>query len=356
MNKILFYTMSLSSGGAERVIANLANEFVKNNEVGISTLINKNIDYKLDKKIRIIESSNHKSTNLKSRLKNIKRLYKNTLEYKPDVIIAFCPTMCFISGFLRIFSRKFRKIKLIMSERNDPNNKYPSFFSKKLADFFYKRADIVVFQNKDARSFFSKKVQKKGVIIPNPINEKFLNCNINVKKENSIVNVGRLETQKNQELLIRACSELFKKYPNWKLKIYGEGSLKTELTGLIKDLNMENNIFLMGRCNELEKELPKNKIFVLSSNYEGMPNALMEAMVCGLTCISTDCPCGGPNEIIKNGQNGLLIPINNLELLSNTIELLIKNEKLQSKLCKNAITIGQNYRVDLIVKKWINIL
>ena len=131
MKKILFYTMTMRSGGAERVIANLANEFIEKNNVSIITLINSTIDYELDKRINIISSSNNKKSSLINRLKSSVALFKETQKYNPDIIIAFCPTMCFLSCVFKIISKKFRNVKLIISERNDPNNEYKNIFTKK---------------------------------------------------------------------------------------------------------------------------------------------------------------------------------------------------------------------------------
>lgn len=352
MKRIMFYSMTMNSGGAERVIANLANELINDNEVAIATLIKSESYYELNKDIVIFQSSESSKETIIQRIKNSFRLLNNTKKYEPDIIISFCPTMCFISCFFKIFVKKFRNIKLIISERNDPKNEYKNIISRFLANYLYSKSDVIVFQTKGAKSFFSKKVQNKGVIIPNPINNKFLASNIHQKKDNIIINVGRLESQKNHELLIKACKNVFKKNNDWILRIYGEGSLKKHLKFLINDLNMNDKIYLMGRCNNLDKELKKGKIFVLCSNYEGMPNALMEAMACGLACVSTDCPCGGPSELIENNKNGLLVPVNNTKELEKAINKIIVDNELQKKLSNNSKRIIELYNFDVIMKDW----
>ena len=356
MSKLLFYSMTMNSGGAERVVANLANEFILENEVAIATLTNSNVDYCLNNRIALLHSSKKNNSSLLSRFINIFTLLKNTKKYEPDIVIAFCPTMCFIACFFKIFIKKLKKAKLIISERNNPESEYNNSFLKHIANYLYSKADVVVFQNNGAKSFFCKKVQDIAVVIPNPISDKFISVKKDIKKDNSIVNVGRLEPQKNQELLIRTCSKIFKYHTGWKLKIYGEGSLKDKLLKLIKDLKMERNIFIMGKCLELEKELPKNKIFVLSSDYEGMPNALMEAMACGLACISTDCPCGGPKDLIVNDENGLLVSVGSEEELEKKINELIINKKKFEKICLNSKNIISKYSNENIISKWKNVL
>ncbi len=350
MKKIMFYSMTLNSGGAERVITNLANELSYNNNIAIATLFNTKIDYVLNKNITLFSPPYNSVRFLVNRIKNIKYLINNTIKFNPDTIIAFCPTMCFIACFFKMFSKKFKNIKLIISERNNPSSEYSNIFLKCLANFLYARADVIVFQTEDAMNFFNKTIINKSVIIPNPINAKFLNVSKNIKKENCIVNVGRLEPQKNQELLIRSFFEVYKSFPEWKLIIYGDGSLKNELEKLIIDLGLQDSVFLFGKCSHLEMELPKYKIFVLSSNYEGMPNSLLEAMACGLTCISTDCPCGGPKSIINNNINGYLFSVNDLDSMTKAIINAINNPLVENR---NAL---KKYDISNIISKWIDLL
>jgi len=355
MKKIVFYTMTMRSGGAERVIANLANRLINDNEVTIITLLNSKIDYELNKRIKIISASSKNSLSIINRVLGSLNLLRNTKKENPDIIIAFCPTMCFIACFFKMFIRKFKNIKLVISERNDPNNEYKTRFSRKLANFLYSKADAIVFQTDEAKSFFCDRIRDKGFIIPNPISDKFLNNSICAKKENCIINVGRLEQQKNHELLIKSCKEVFDKHPDWKLKIYGEGSLKAHLEELVKELKLEKKVLLLGRCNELEKELPRNKIFVLSSNYEGMPNSLLEALACGLVCISTDCPAGGSRELIIKNQNELLVPVNDLSSMTMAIQTVIENyDKFMIE--SNAEYYKSKYNTNEIIKLWKDII
>lgn len=174
------------------------------------------------------------------------------------------------------------------------------------------------------------------------------------ERENVIVSVGRLVEQKNQKVLINAFSKIAKKYPEYKLKIFGEGNLREELQKQIDDLNMKDKIYLCGVCDNIKEQLEKAKIFVLPSNYEGMPNALIEAMASGCSVISTDCPCGGPRELIENNKNGILVPVNNEQELSNKIEYLIKNEEKAKIMGENAKKVQEKLNPDNILKQWEN--
>ena len=200
----------------------------------------------------------------------------------------------------------------------------------------YPLADGFVFQTKEAQEYFDKKIQKKSVIIPNPINEEFICEPYNGEREKKIVTVGRLEEQKNHKMLIKAFSKLPEGLSEYKLIIYGEGSLRPELEKQIKELNLLGRVFLPGQVDDVKNRIYKAGLFVLSSNYEGMPNALMEAMALGVPCASTDCPCGGPRFLIKNEYNGLLYNVNNELELKLAINKIIGDEELSKKISKNA--------------------
>ena len=353
--KMLFMNMTLSAGGAERVITNLANRFVceDNLEIKIATFLPRDVAYELNDKIEVFKPSNDK--------KNIFNLIKNSIEvinfinkYKPNYIISFCPTACFFICFYRLINKNVKNSKLIISERNNPQNEYKTKFLRMIANFLYGLADVIVFQTQGAREFFSENVRKKGVIISNPLNNKFLSSELNhkIKKEKAIVAVGRLHNQKNYFGLINAFKHVSNLHPEYFLNIYGEGELKNSLIDLVNELEISDKVIFRGVSNNLEIEIPKNEIFVLNSFYEGMPNALMEAMALGVPCVATDCPCGGPRELIQNYENGILIPVDDEKELIIKLEELICDEKLRIKLGENASKIVKEYNPDNIYSLW----
>ena len=238
-----------------------------------------------------------------------------------------------------------------MSDRNNPEKEYKSFLNKILMKWLYKRADGFVFQTREQKNFFDVGIQKKSIIIQNPLKSEFLRSE-KYEKQNIIINVGRLVKQKNQELLIKSFKKISDKYSKYTLKIFGDGPLKNKLQSLIEELELENKVFLCGISDNIKEELIKSKIFVLSSDYEGMPNALLEAMASGLACISTDCPCGGPKELIRNGENGILIDVNNQNELENNLEKLIENEELMKKIGESASKITEELNPKIINRKW----
>lgn len=345
---ILFCLGSMDKGGSQRVIANLSNYLVNNNEVSIVTTTSRESQYHLDDKIkRFCLDENEKKLNNISRIYKLKKVIKKV---EPDVIVTFQPEPSFRILLLKIINN----IPIILSVRNDPNVEYKSFKRKILMKMLFPLADGFVFQTRDAASYFSKKIQEKSTIIPNPINEKFIvDTPYLEEREKTIVTVGRLEKQKNQKLLIDAFKNVEKKHKDYKLLIYGEGSLKKELEEYVSLINLTNKIIFKGQVDNIKEEIFKAGVFVLSSDYEGMPNALMEAMSLGLPCISTDCPCGGPKTLIKNKKNGILVEVNNIKQIQDAINKIIEEREFAQLLGRKACEISKDLEPRKINNMWI---
>lgn len=352
--KILFCIGNLLKGGAERVAANLCNYLINENEIMIVTTKGKKSEYKLDKKIKV-ECLESEETNKNFVLKNIDRLkvLKEIMKTEnPDIIISFLPEPSYRILFLKLFNRK---LKVIVSVRNDPKIEYKTIISRIIMKVLYPLADGFVFQTKEAQDYFNKKIQKKSTIIPNPIKEEFICEPYSGKREKIIVTVGRLEEQKNHKMLIDAFSKLPEQFNEYKLIIYGEGNLRKSLEEQVKKLNLTNRVLLPGQVYNIKEKIYKASLFVLSSDYEGMPNALMEAMALGIPCISTDCPCGGPRFLIKNGYNGYLIPTNDIYSLCKTMENVLCKEQIEISKRANKIIVNlKPSKINAIWQDYIN--
>lgn len=361
--KIIFSIVSMEKGGAERVVATLANELCKNNDVSIMTLVHGDFKYPIDSKVNKISLATDKKKKNKFfkavcfPITFIKRLLKMKKVFKienPDIIISFLPETSFLSSFC-----KNKNSKLIISDRNDPKIEYKDFKYKFLMKKLYPCADGYVFQTYDAKKYFEDYIdfsKKEWNIIFNPVNPIFLNQTHSIKKIEKIVSVGRLQEQKNQKLLIDAFSLISKKFPEYSLVIYGEGPLRQELEEKIRLLKLEDKVFLPGAIDNIQDEIKDAKMFVMTSIYEGMPNALIEAMVLGLPVISSDCPCGGPKMLIKNGENGYLFESNNLNDLINKLEMLLNDEKKCQEIGLKATDIVNLVSSEKINTEWENII
>ena len=353
--KILFNIGNLQKGGAERVIANLSNN-LNNKGYDISIVIGPNEQsfYKINQDVKIYAIDKNKvyKNRIQKNILRIKELNKVIKEVKPDVIVSFLPEPSYRVLFIKVFNRK---LKIIVSVRNDPKIEYKSILNKIAMKILYPKANGFVFQTAEARDFFCNKIKRKSVIIPNPLNEQFVDEKINKNKNKNklIVNVGRLEEQKNQALLIKAFNEVVKKHPEYKLIIYGEGTLRRKLEDMISDMGLNKNVFLPGNVNDVIDKLNEAEIFILSSNFEGMPNALMEAMAMGLACISTDCPCGGPRFLIKQDSNGILLKKDcDYKDMAEKINYLIENEQIRKQISNKAIEIRDELNPEKINEIW----
>lgn len=342
--KITFMIGSMRRGGAERVISLLANFYAEKNwEVDIITLLNNKVQYNLHSNVNVIDFSSHQNRilSIPKWLYNIRKYF---MKNKPDKVVSFVARI----NIITLLSTLGLDLDIVVSERNDPNSDGRSYIIDILTFILYKLANKVIFQTNRAKSYFPKNIQDNSLIITNPIQIK---KDASFYKNKKIVSVGRLESQKNQKLLIKAFSIVSRSYPEYSLYIYGEGVLKEELLLQIENYNLEDKVYLPGNVVNIHEEISDAEMFVLSSDYEGLSNALLEAMLMGIPSISTNC--AGSNEVIINGENGLLVPIGEEEPLAKAIITLIENEDLRVKLSNNTVKLKEEFSLDKIMYKWV---
>lgn len=345
--KILFYINILSNGGAERVISTLANNLSEDNEVIIVNSFRTNNEYFLKEKINHLYLDNNiYSSRLKKNINRIYLLRRILKKEKPDIAVAFMAEPNFrllIAGF-------GLKTKTVISIRNDPEKEYPSFFMKMIAKTLFCLADGIVFQTKEAQKWFPNFIQKKSKIIFNPVADRFYGRKRDYADKHGLVMVGRLTEQKNYFLAIDAMKDLKNKISD-NLYIYGAGEMEEILKQYIYESGLSERVYLLGNHKNIADELDKYKLFLMTSDYEGMPNSLMEAMAEGMPCISSDCPCGGPRELL---DSRCLFPVENKEKLIQLILDLI-NDK--NKLLEYAV-MNQNkakqFSENVICNCWLD--
>ncbi len=349
--RILFFVQSLEGGGAERVICNLSDYLVaRNHKVTILTLYNHGVAYKLNNKITVVCASFAPQL-FKTKIRSWWQMIK-TIKGS-DVCVSFLSTPILLTLLLR----PFLKIKLICTERNYPPSRYGERLQYRLKKWA-KRADAWVFQTNQQRDWYGESVADiKAHVIPNAINSEFLKEKTeSTMRDKVIVTVGSLQEKKNHKLLIEAFSTLTNKYPDYKLVIYGDGELRESLVGLIRELNIENKVELPGFVDNINARISKASLFVLSSNVEGIPNALIEAMALGLPCVSTRCAGGGAEFLIEDGVNGLLVPVNDVVALANAMEKVLTDKEFANKLGNNAFKLRETLAPEIIYEKWLNVI
>ena len=348
MSKFAFFCDSLARGGAERVTIALS-QFIcdQGEECVVVTGRKLAQEYSVGKHIKRINLSDGNIP----RYRFIPKLRKVFIHEDIETVIA----MGAADSLAVIIACIGLKTKVIVSERNDPNQVRGKRFIKIISQFMMRFADGFVFQTKDAKEYYKKITGGRGVVIPNPILadnlESYSMCS---QTDGNIVAVGRLTEQKNHKLLIRAFYLISSKYPACNMYIYGEGALRKELEQYIRSLHLENRVYLPGNQKNIFDKISMASVFVMSSDYEGMPNALIEAMALGLICISTDCPIGGPRELITNGKNGFLVEVGNEVEIANMIDFVLSNLDKMDELRKQATIIKKSLNINIIGKKWLD--
>lgn len=352
--KILMITSLLNYGGASKMFTVLANYYVSEGyDVVIYCYRGKNKPSALNKKIKFIASIDTKKTIWGSRLSplfDIRKIIKNV---KPDIIVSFLTN----ANFYTLIANIGNKIPVIISERSDPyyeNNLILSSMRKS-----YSLATKIVFQTHGAKNFFADSIQEKSKIIPNPIDQ---NIKIPVKSEekngtHKISFVGRFDIQqKRQDVMIEAFKNVCKVRKDIVLHFYGDGKDINLIKDYVKDNRMEPFVKFEGKVDNILEHIKDSTLYVLTSDYEGIPNSLIEAMSIGLPVISTDCSPGGAKFLINNFENGLLIPKDNIVELSESILYLLDNPKLRNLMGENALKVNERFEYNKIMAKWKDLI
>ena len=348
--KIRIFIGGLSGGGAERVCCNIANFLAdKNHEVEIVTMADDKATYGLSSKVHrmILLSESERKGFIYNSVVRYKRLKECVHNTKCNVYIVMLP----ITILLLISLKRFTKAKIIASERNMPTL-YPKW-QQIAMKWIASKVDGWVFQTEEQKEWYGNHLgQVHNCIIPNAINEQFILEPYIGERKNKIVTVGRLMPQKNQELLLHAFAKVAAVFPIYKLHIYGDGPLKSKLLQVAKELDIEDKIEFEGFVSNISEKIKDAALFVLSSDFEGMPNALMEAMAMGVPSISTDCGGGGAKFLIENEKNGLLVPIGDVDALASAMERVLSDRAFSEKISKNARTLCKTLAPDVIYGQW----
>ncbi len=336
------------AGGAERQIVMLANELSRRgHSVILLALAQCDIRYKVDQSVKIVNLAYERLDGILTRFCKFKRFIKET---KPDIIINYWFQSAYFSAFL---PRRYRG-KIIYSERGDPGDKEYGGLLGVIRKIAFDKINGFVFQSKGARDFFNKKIIEKSMVISNSVSIPAELLTQPVEREKRIVSVGRLHPQKNQKLLIGAFAKIAMDIPDYTLEIYGDGDLHDELQEQIGSLGLRDRIKLMPSCQNILEQIRQASLFILTSDYEGMPNALMEAMALGLPCISTDCKPGGARELIDNNNSGIIVPIGDEVCLAEKIKYMICHPEIAEQMATKASQITVEYSEKRIFDAWEN--
>lgn len=352
--KILFFIPRMGSGGSERVISVLANRLVqKEHGVHITQLIRSESFYPLDERVTLSGMDIHIRRNnrliaywdqARFFLRGLLHVRRDIKAHQPDVVIAFMRQTGIMMWIWKLLGLK---IRLICSERNDPTvqNAGVRWLMKRV----YRKADLFVCQGQGVYDYFEDVRRKQ--IIANPVPQYDFPCPAASERRSAVVAVGRLDKQKNFPLLIRSFATVHPQFPDYTLEIYGAGPEQERLEALIAAQGAADYIRLMGAHSDLHACIHDASLFVMSSDYEGFPNALAEAMSLGLPVISTDFATGIARDLI-GAENGRVVPVGDEAAMTAAIGELLSSPALRDTCSANNRQIADTYSADNIVAAW----
>jgi len=337
-------------GGAERQIMLLADALAeRGHQVHLIVLAENKADYTLCDRVKIWDLSSLEDKPGNRIAKRFRGLRQVLAQIRPDISIHYWLQ----SAYLTALMPKSLCGKILYSERGDPGDKEYAGLLGLVRKLAFRRCDGFVFQSEGARDYFPAAVTKRSAVIHNPVSVPagvyISSCQ---KREKKIVTAGRLQAQKNHGLLIDAFAAIAADFPEYTLEIYGDGALEDDLRRQIRENGLSGRINLPGSCKNIFEKLYPASLFVLSSDYEGMPNALMEAMALGLPCISTDCPPGGPRTLIRSGENGILVPVGDKEALAGQMAALLGDPQKAEAMGSAAKKIMETNAPKQIFDQW----
>ena len=352
MSKLVVSIATLGAGGAERVLSVLSSDLADNfGSVRYVLWDGGNPFYPIDKRVKIItlpEISGKKGRN--HQIATFRRLIK---QERPDLVLSFLTPY----NMLVLLSTIGLKQNVVVAERTDPKRLLAGGkVGLWLRDWLYRRADGILTQTEYAKSCYDVKFAGKTKVIYNPVtmSDDQVGMALRTPKEHVFVTAGRLEPVKDQATMIEAFAMFQQTHPDYRLVIYGEGPKRETLQKMIDERGLQDVVTLAGRTNDLWNKMASAEAFLLSSEYEGMSNALIEAMCLGLPVISTKV--AGATDLIIDGENGYLIDVHDTEALTDSMTRLANSSDLRSQMGRHACEVYDLVRQDMINKQWIDYL
>lgn len=357
MENILIVNGYLEIGGAERVLVYLANHLCKEYDVTFALLQESKCDlFHIDDRVRLIplelekKRLSAKEMGVRGTIKyytfTANKLKELANELKTDLVIAFNDREVFLTWFA---FHNNPNIKLLFSQRNSPYSK--PWWTNLFLAYVYHHCNAVVFQLEQVRKFYKMDKIDNCEVIENPVKLPGL-FEYNENREKVILGIGRLTKQKRFDLLINAFVRFHKKHSDYRLVIYGDGVERQSLQKMITDYGLEDSIQLHKAISNVAEKNKMAEFFVLSSDYEGIPNVLIEAMAVGIPCISTDCVPGGGALITDRGRCAILVKRNSVDDLYNAMEQYYCDKKLQEHNAKRAYEYLEKFDENTILGKW----
>ena len=282
-------------------------------------------------------------------IERARRLSQLMAESRPDALICFMPRMA-TAGVL---AGRRSPVPVIISERTDPRHLSEPPTARRIRAWTYRHADALVVPSESLASWAVEHQPRRVRVIHNPVDPSVRQWSQG--RERTIVALGRLGREKGIDLLIEAFARVADDRPGWRLKIFGDGPVRTELEEQARSTTVSHRIELAGEVAHARQALDGAGIFALPSRYEGFPNALLEALASGLPAIAARCS-SGPAEILRDGQNGILVPTEDVASLAAGLASLMDDEGLRHRLSTAAAARAAEFGLDRIVADWDGLL
>lgn len=344
--KIVFVIPNMAGGGTERVISLLAKEYIRRDiEVDILTFAGDACAYRLDDRVNLICVSEQSHGNPIVQISRLLKLRRYFRKNKGCYIYSFSVAGTIFSAIATLGI----SCPMFVSERNDPRRGREDW----MRNWAYGRATAIATQTMECISYFPDKLQKRMIVIPNPVDED-LPEPYQGEREKTIVFVGRLHHQKNPKLLLSAFAIFVQHHAEYILHMYGDGDLKKELQEFVINKGIDQNVVWHGFCKDVRSQIEKAGMYVLSSDFEGISNSMVEALAMGIPVIATDCPIGGSATYIDDGVNGLLVPVGDEQSLLTAMCRIAESPKLAKRLAHNGAKIREKYPISIIADQMMN--
>lgn len=387
--KVVFFIDSLGGGGAERVTANLCNTLVSTGKYQISVVMLRKVPlaYQLDERVQLLYAEDmpvrsrygRAVRHIFSRYRLLRqgivkplavklglydrmpRIDETAFYFYSRYALPYREYLkknpgCTVFGFLirsnvsMLMAAKGLDVKTVFCERNNPVRPDMPANIMKIRDRIVGHCKTAVFQTEEERDYYTW-LKCPTAVIPNPLKEG-LPEPFRGERRKEIVNFCRLNKQKNIPLLIHAFERLLRDHPDYTLRIYGRGDEKDHLIALTKDKGLEGSVFFQDFAPDVHERIRDAAMYVCSSDFEGLSNSMLEAMAIGMPCVCTDCEGGGARMMIRDGENGLLTPIGDVQALYEAMKKLVDDPAYAARLGCEAAKIRQELSIEKIADRW----
>lgn len=346
--KLLFVNASLTDGGSEKAMSLVAQALAaRGHDVTMALVREKERTYPIDPGIRIVQFRYGAKGRIRKSLGRLRRIRALIKAEDYDYVVCY---MWDLNVTTLVASLGLRK-RVIVSERAFPGTTTRSRLSRLLENLLYRFAYRIVYQTRDAQAYCPPRLASRSVVVPNMIETRGV-APRQQPRTRRIVSIGRLGAQKNFPLLLRSFAQFAESNPDWTLEIYGKGALEDELRSLAHRLGVAESVVFAGYVDDIADRIRDAGMFVLSSDFEGISNAMSEAMALGLPVVCTDCPVGGAALLIDHRVSGMLVPVRDQESLTAAMMEVATDTVLATRIASGARASVTRFSPEALVAVW----